>query len=83
MNMAAKLSAKLFDEEMRLTHTVAGKGNPKLNLAVIEYIKLQCFDSFPCKSSKNVEKEWSDCVKAIDEKSRRLKKQRKGSAASK
>ena len=79
MNMAAKLSVKLFDEQTRLTHNVSGRGKPKLDSAIIEYIKLQCFDFFPCKSSENMEKEWSECVKAIDEKSRRLKKQKKDS----
>lgn len=81
MNMAAKMSVRLFDEETRLTHNVSGRGKPKLNPKIIEFIRLQCFDFFPCKSSDNMEREWSECVKAIDEKSRRLKKQRKGSVA--
>ena len=49
MNMAAKLSVKLFDEQTRLTHNVSGRGKSKLDPAIIEYIKLQCFDFFPCK----------------------------------
>ena len=77
MNMAAKLSVKLFDEQTRLTHNVSGRGKSKLDMAIIEYIKLQCFDFFSCKSSENMEKEWAECVKAIDEKSRRLKKQKR------
>ena len=84
MNMAAKLSGvKLFDEKMMLTYNVSGRGQPKLTSAIIEYIKLQCFRFFPCKSSKNMDEEWSEYVKIIDKSPRRLKKQRKGSVTSK
>ena len=76
MNFAAKMSAALFDEETRLTHNVAGRGKPKLDPNLIDYIKVQSFEFFPCKSADLMEKEWSECIKAIDERSRRLKKQK-------
>ena len=76
MNMAAKMSVKLFDEETRMTHNVAGRNKSQLDTKIIDYIKTQCFEFFPCKSSENMEKEWSECVKAIDEMSRRLKKKK-------
>ena len=44
MNKAAKMSVKLFDEQTSLTHNVSGRGKPKLDSAIIQYIKLQCFD---------------------------------------
>ena len=40
MNMAAKLSVKLFDKETRLTYNVLGKGKAKLNWAIIKYRNL-------------------------------------------
>lgn len=74
MNFAAKLSEKLFDQETRITHNVSGRGKPKLDPEVVAFIRAQCFEFFPCKSNERMEIEWSHCIVAIDEKSRRLKK---------
>ena len=73
MNFAAKLSVRLFDEETRLTHNVAGRGKPKLDPNIISYIKKESFDTFPCNATENFTSEWSSCITAIDERSRRLK----------
>ena len=54
MNMAAKLSVKLFDKQTRLTHNVFGRGKSKLDPVIIKYTKLQCFDFFHV----NQEKTW-------------------------
>ena len=77
MNFAAKLSEKLFDEETRMTHNVSGRNKPKLDPVVVAFIKDQCFEFFPCKSTERVDVEWPHCVTAIDEKNRRLKKNKK------
>ena len=44
MNMAAKMSVKLFDEETRMTHNVAGRNKSQLDTKIIDYIKTQCFN---------------------------------------
>lgn len=77
MNFAARLSVRLFDEETRLTHNVAGRGKPKLDPNIISYIKGKCFELFPCGIGKNVANQWVSCITAIDERSRRLKNKKK------
>ena len=52
MNFAAKLSVRLFDEETRLTHNVAGRGKPQLDTKIMAYIKAKCFEVFPCSTTE-------------------------------
>ena len=73
MNFAAKLSVRLFDEETRLTHNVAGRGKPQLDTKIMAYIKAKCFEVFPCNTTEKMSFEWAKCITAIDECSRRLK----------
>ena len=46
MKFAAKMYTKLFNEETRFTHNVAGRGKPKLYPKITEYIKRKCFEIF-------------------------------------
>ena len=73
MNFAAKLSVRLFDEETRLTHNVAGRGKPQLDTKIMAYIIAKCFEVFPCNTTEKMSFEWAKCITAIDECSRRLK----------
>ena len=54
MNFATRFSVRLFDEEMQLTHNVAGRGKPKLDPKIISFIKCKCFEIFPCSVSESV-----------------------------
>lgn len=79
-NLAALLSANLFDEETRLKSNVRGRGKEKLDPDIIQYIKTKCFTYHP--SDGNPTAEWEKCIKSIDMKSRGIKKQMKKKAAS-
>ena len=72
-NFAANLARRMFDEETRKISNVSGKrGKSRLNPIVMEYIKSTVFQFYPISSLIDVPKEWSLCVTAIDETSRRL-----------
>ena len=43
ITFAAKLPAKLFDEEMTIIHNVSGHEKPKLDSEIITFIKAQSF----------------------------------------
>ena len=72
-NFIAKLSVRLLDEETCLTHNVAGQGKPKLDPKTISFIKEKCSEMSPCNVNEKLASEWSSCITAIDERSRRLK----------
>lgn len=74
-NLAALLSANLFDEETRLKSNVRGRGKDKLDPDIIQYIKAKCFMYHP--SAGNPTAEWERCIKSIDVKSRAIKRKRK------
>lgn len=70
----ANLSARFFNEDTRLTHNVAGRGKPALDPAVISYIRTLSFKYYPCNVGEKYQSGWAECIKAIDECSRHLKK---------
>ena len=71
-NMAVLLTRRLFSEDIRVTSNVSGRNKKKLDPRIIAYIKQKVFHFFPT-TQVNAEKEWAECIIAIDESSRRLK----------
>ena len=74
-NFALTLVTKFFTEEVRLVSNVSGRrGKKQLDNDVISAIKVASFRMWPLKSSENDKVAWRDCVKAIDEGGRRLRR---------
>ena len=74
-NFALTLVTKFFTEEVRLVSNVSGqRGKNPLDKDVISAIKVASFRMWPLKSSENDMVAWRDCVKAIDEGGRRLRR---------
>lgn len=72
-NFAARLSNRLFPEEVRRVSNVSGgKGKKQLDPSVIAYIKKVTFAHWPLAQTEKMDKEWTECKSAIDEKNRRL-----------
>lgn len=80
-SLAAALVNKLFDTETRLKSNVRGRGKDQLDPKIIEYVKKKCFEVYPSDKDSDIKKDWNDCIIAIDDKARdlkrRLKKQEK------
>lgn len=55
---------------------VSGRGKEKLDPRIMKYIQAKAFAYYECNASE-VKKEWANCITAIDEKSRALKKKLK------
>ena len=76
-NFAAKLSAEVFSTEERISSNVQGLlGKKKLDPKRIDFIKMKSFQHYESPHS-NTEEDWKCCIKAIDEFSRRVKRQMK------
>ena len=73
-NFSLNLVTKFFTEEVRLTSNVSGRDKNQLDKDMIAAIKVASFTMWPLKSSENEVKAWRDCVKAIDEGGRRLRR---------
>lgn len=71
-NFATNLTRILFDERTRITSNVSGRNKKQLNPAIMNYIKATTFKYYPCLPNENKKKQWSLCIIAIDEASRRL-----------
>lgn len=73
-NFASCLVRRLFDINTRLRSNVNGRGKDRLDEKKIKYVRRKAFEFFPLTSGEKEVEEWSKCVAAIDESSRRLKK---------
>ena len=74
-NFSLNLVTKFFTEEVRLTSNVSGKsGKNQLDKDMVAAIKVASFRMWPLKSSESESAAWRDCVKAIDEGGRRLRR---------
>ena len=80
-NFAALLVEKLFDVPTRLRSNVNGRGKEQLDPEVMRYIYHKVFEFYECETSKKKD-EWRSCIRAIDDKSRGLKKRRAASSES-
>ena len=76
-SLAAALVNELVDTETRLRSNVRGRGKDQLDAKVIQYTKNKCFELFPSEKDSDVKKNWEDCIKAIDDKARDLKRKLK------
>ena len=73
-SLAAAMVNELFDNETRLKSNVRGRGKDKLDPKKIDYVKKKCFEMFPSDRDGDVKKDWEDCIVAIDDKGRELKR---------
>ena len=77
-NFAVLLIRRLIDKEVRRRSNVTGKGKERLDPDVVQYVKMKCFEYYPCQAT-DIKKEWSLCIISIDESCRRLNKGTKNS----
>ena len=75
-NFSLNLVTKFFKEEVRLTSNVSGRRKNQLDTDMISAIKVASFRMWPLKSNENKDTAWRDCVKAIDEGGRRLRRRK-------
>ena len=73
-NLAAILTASLFDEETLMKSNVRGRRKEKLDPEIIKYVKAKSFLYFPTEG--NQVEEWEKCVQSIDAKCKAIKKHR-------
>ena len=76
-SLAAALVNELVDAETRIRSNVRGRGKDQLDPNIIQYVKKKCFELFPSDRESDVKKDWDDCVVAIDDKGRDLKRRLK------
>ena len=76
-SLAAAMVNQLFDTETRLKSNVRGRGKDKLDPRKIEYVKRKSFQLFPSARDSDIKKDWDDCIVAMDDKGRELKRQLK------
>ena len=76
-SLAAALVNELVDTETRLKSNVRGRGKEQLDPKLIDYVKKKCFELFPSEKESDSKKDWEDCIIAIDEKARDLKRRLK------
>ena len=75
--LAAALVNELVDTETRLKSNVRGRGKDKLDPKIIDYVKKKCFEVYPSDKESDQKKDWEDCIIAIDDKARDLKRRLK------
>ena len=73
-NFSLNLVTKFFTEEVRMTSNVSGKGKNQLDKDMVSAIKVASFRMWLLKSTENEAAVWRECVKAIDEGGRRLRR---------
>ena len=76
-SLAAALVNELVDTETRLKSNVRGRGKDQLDMKIIEYVKNKCFELHPSDKESDMKKDWDDCIVAIDDKGRELKRKLK------
>ena len=79
-SLAAGLVDELVDTPTRLRSNVRGKREKnQLDKKFIDYVKRKCFELYPSERESDIKKDWDDCVNAIDDKARGLKRRLKNS----
>lgn len=76
-SLAAALVNELVDTETRLKSNVRGRGKDQLDPKIIAYVKNKCFELHPSDRESDMKKDWEDCIVAIDDKGRELKRKLK------
>ena len=68
---------ELFDTETRMRSNFRGRGKDQLDPQRIEYVKKKCFQVYPSERDSEMKKDWDDCIVAIDDKARDMKRKLK------
>ena len=76
-SLASALVNVLFDAETRMRSNVRGRGKDQLDPQRIEYVKKKCFQVYPSERDSDMKKDWDDCIVAIDDKVRDMKRKLK------
>lgn len=76
-SLASALVNELFDAEIRMRSNVRGRGKDQLDPQRIEYVKKKCFQVYPSDRDSDMKKDWDDCIVAIDDKARDMKRKLK------
>ena len=56
---------------------VRGRGKDQLDPKRIQYVKKKYFEMFPSDRDSDMKKDWDDCIVAIDDKARDMKRKLK------
>ena len=76
-NFCANLTRELFTEEEMKSSNVRGVlGKNQLDPLKIAEIKKVAFHHYPLVGSETEKQAWTDCIKSIDEKGRRLNRKK-------
>lgn len=78
-SLAAGLVDELVDTSTRLRSNVRGRKKNQLDSKIIQYVKRKCFELYPSERESDLKKDWDDCINAIDDKARDLKRRLKNS----
>ena len=76
-SLAAALVNELFDAETRMRSNVRGRKKDQLDPERIQYVKKKCFQVYPSDKDSDMKKDWDDCIVAIDDKARDMKRKLK------
>ena len=68
---------ELVDTVTHLKSNVRGRGKDQLDQKIMEYVKKKCFELHPSDKESDMKKDWEDCIVAIDDKGRELKRKLK------
>ena len=79
-SLAAGLVDELVDTPTRLRSNVRGsRKKNQLDAKIVDYVKRKCFELYPSEQESDIKKDWDDCIYAIDDKARDLKRRLKNS----
>ena len=76
-SLATALVNELFDAETRMRSNVRGRKKDQLDPERIQYVKKKCFQVYPSDKDSDMKKDWDDCIVAIDDKARDMKRKLK------
>ena len=72
-SLVAAMVNELVDVETHIRSNVRGRGKDQLDPKKIQYVK-KCFEMFPSERDSDMKKGWDDCIIAIDDKGREMKR---------
>ena len=75
-SLASALVNELFDAETCVRSNVRGRWKDQLDPQRIQYIK-KCFQVYPSERDSEMKKDWDDCIVAIDDKAKDMKRKLK------
>ena len=77
-NFGANMVRSVFTTHERVSSNVSGRyDKPKLDPIRIKSVKEATFKMYPCSVGESEAEEWQDCITAIDETCRRIKRKPK------